>query len=53
MIYVLQIPTRIAIGSSIVGAFLTSVSGLVGKLGNGQIPLGMAIVVAAGAAIGA
>jgi uncharacterized membrane protein YfcA len=53
MIYVLQIPTRIAIGSSIAIAFLTSVSGLVGKLGTGQIPIGMAIVLAVGAAIGA
>ncbi len=53
MIYVLKVPTRIAIGSNRVIAVLTTVSGFLGKLVTGQIPFLMALPVVLGACLGA
>jgi len=52
-IYVLKVPTRIAIGSNLVIAVLSTFSGFLGKLITGQIPLLMTLAVAAGAGLGA
>lgn len=53
MIYVLRVPTRIAIGSSLFIAMLNTFSGFLGKLLTGQIPFLMALVVALGTGVGA
>ena len=53
MLYVLKIPTRIALGSSVAITFLSACAGFIGKWGTGQIPFEMAIVLVAGALIGA
>jgi uncharacterized protein len=53
LIYVLKVPTRIAIGSSLFIAMMNTSSGFLGKLLTGQIPLLLASSVVAGAAIGA
>ena len=53
LIYVLKIPTRIAIGSSLFIAMMNTSSGFLGKLLTGQIPLLLASSVVIGAAIGA
>jgi uncharacterized membrane protein YfcA len=53
LIYVLQVPTRIAIGSSLFIALMNSAGGFVGKLATGQIPLLLSGLVVAGAAAGA
>jgi uncharacterized protein len=53
LIYILKVPTRIAIGSSLVIALMNTTSGFLGKLATGQIPWLVAIVVVIGAAIGA
>ncbi len=53
MLYVLKIPTRIALGSSVAIAFLSALAGFIGKWGSGQIPFAMAIVLVAGALMGA
>ncbi|MCZ6622985.1 MAG: sulfite exporter TauE/SafE family protein [Deltaproteobacteria bacterium] len=53
MIYVLKVPTRIAIGSNLVIAVLTTFSGFLGKLITGQIPFLMALPVVLGACLGA
>lgn len=53
LIYVLKVPTRIAIGSTLVIALLNTAAGFVGKLATGQIPLAMAAAVVLGAALGA
>ncbi|MDP4127681.1 MAG: sulfite exporter TauE/SafE family protein [Bacillota bacterium] len=53
MLYVLKIPTRIALGSSVAITFLSALAGFIGKWGSGQIPFVMAIVLVAGALIGA
>ena len=53
MLYVLKIPTRIALGSSVAITFLSALAGFIGKWGTGQIPFVMAIVLVAGALIGA
>lgn len=53
LIYVLKVPTRIAIGSSLFIALMNSTAGFVGKLATGQIPLLLSGVVVAGAAAGA
>lgn len=52
-IYVLKIPTRITIGSSLVIHVLNSFSGFLGKLLTGQIPFLMTVAVIIGASIGA
>ena len=53
MLYVLKIPTRIALGSSLAITFLSASAGFIGKWGTGQIPFVMAIVLVVGALIGA
>ena len=53
MLYVLKIPTRIALGSSVAITFLSALAGFIGKWGTGQIPFAMAIVLVAGALMGA
>jgi len=53
MLYVLKIPTRIALGSSVAITFLSALAGFIGKWGSGQIPFVMAIILVAGALIGA
>lgn len=53
LIYVLKIPTRIAIGSNLVIAVLSTSSGFLGKLLTGQIPFLMTLAVVIGASLGA
>ena len=53
LIYVLKVPTRIAIGSSLFIAMMNTGSGFLGKLATGQIPGLIATVVVIGAGIGA
>lgn len=53
MLYVLKIPTRIALGSSVAITFLSALAGFIGKWGTGQIPFVMTIVLVAGALLGA
>lgn len=53
MLYALKIPTRIALGSSVGIAFLSALAGFIGKWSTGQIPFLMAIVLVAGAVLGA
>ncbi|MBF0344066.1 MAG: sulfite exporter TauE/SafE family protein [Nitrospirae bacterium] len=49
MIYVLRIPTRVAIGSTLGIAFVASISGAIGKLVTGQVPLLLTASVVLGA----
>ncbi len=53
MLYVLRIPTRIALGSSVAISFLSALAGFIGKWGTEQIPLVLALVLTLGAVIGA
>jgi uncharacterized membrane protein YfcA len=53
LIYVLKVPTRIAIGSSLFIAMMNTASGFLGKFVTGQIPLPATITVVIGATIGA
>lgn len=53
LIYVLKVPTRIAIGSTLLIALMNTAAGFVGKLVTSQIPLPMAAAVVVGAALGA
>lgn len=53
LIYVLKVPTRITIGSSLAIHVLNGFSGFVGKLITGQVPLLMTAVVILGASLGA
>ncbi len=53
LIYGFQVPTRIAIGSSLFIAVLNTFSGFLGKLLTGQIPFLMSLAVVIGAALGA
>ncbi len=53
LIYILRVPTRIAIGSSLFIAMTNTASGFFGKLVTAQIPLLMATLVVAGATGGA
>jgi len=53
LIYILKVPTRIAIGSTLFIAMLNTASGFLGKLLTGQIPLLMALAVVIGACVGA
>ncbi|MBF0457618.1 MAG: sulfite exporter TauE/SafE family protein [Nitrospirae bacterium] len=45
MIYLLKIPTKVAIGSTLGIAFVASISGAIGKLITGQVPYVMTAVV--------
>lgn len=53
MLYVLRLPTRVVIGSSLGIVFFSSAAGFAGKLATGQMPLLLAAAVAAGAIPGA
>jgi uncharacterized membrane protein YfcA len=53
LIYVLKVPTRIAMGSNLVIAVLSTFLGFLGKLLTGQIPFLMALAVVSGACLGA
>jgi uncharacterized membrane protein YfcA len=53
LIYLLKIPTRISIGSSLVIFVVNGLFGFLGKLVTGQIPLLMTIAIIAGASVGA
>ncbi len=53
MLYILRIPTRIALGSSVAISFLSALAGFFGKWGTEQIPFLLAIVLASGAVLGA
>lgn len=53
MLYVLKIPTRTAIGSSLGIVFLSALAGSIGKLATGQIEFGMALFCVSGALLGA
>lgn len=53
MLYVIRIPTRIALGSSVAISFFSAIAGFAGKWGTGQIPFIMALVLVAGAVLGA
>lgn len=53
LIYILKVPTRIAIGSSLFIAMMNTCSGFLGKVATGQIPWLIATVVVVGAGIGA
>ena len=52
LIYILRVPTRIAIGSNLVIAVLSTSSGFLGKLLTGQIPFLMTLAVVIGAGLG-
>lgn len=53
LIYVLKLPTRITIGSSLVIHVLNTLFGFLGKLLTGQIPFLMTLAVIIGACLGA
>lgn len=53
MLYVLRIPTRIALGSSVAISFLTALAGFIGKWGTEQIPFILALTLTLGAVFGA
>jgi uncharacterized protein len=53
LIYVLKVPTRVTIGSSLVIHVLNSFAGFTGKLLTGQIPFLMTAAVIVGASLGA
>ena len=53
MLYVLRIPTRITLGSSVAISFLSALAGFLGKWGTEQIPFLLALVLTAGAILGA
>jgi uncharacterized protein len=53
LIYLLRMPTRVAIGSNLVVAIMSTASGFLGKLVTGQIPLLAAVLVVTGAVLGA
>lgn len=53
LIYVLKVPTRIAIGSSLFIAMMNTAAGFAAKFLTGQIPMAAATTVVIGAAIGA
>ncbi|HEU4343966.1 MAG TPA: sulfite exporter TauE/SafE family protein [Candidatus Binatia bacterium] len=53
LIYVLKVPTRIAIASSLLIAMMNTSFGFLGKLVTGQIPLFLTTLVVSGAMVGA
>jgi hypothetical protein len=53
MLYMLGIPTRIAIGTALVVGIVSSIAVLLGRLGSAQIPLMMSMVLVTGVLIGA
>ena len=53
MLFVLKIPTRIALGSNLAIVFISAAAGFVGKISTGQIPIGLAAALVLGALPGA
>ncbi len=53
MIYLLKVPTRVAIGSSLAIALAASVAGFVGKAVTGQVPIALSLALVLGAWPGA
>jgi len=53
MLYLLKIPTRTTIGSSLGIVFLAALSGSIGKMATGQIDYAMALFCVGGALVGA
>ncbi len=53
MLYLLHIPTRISIGSALAVGILSSGAVLLGRLGSGQIPWRLSLILVAGVIIGA
>lgn len=53
MMYLLHIPTRIAIGSALAIGIFSSIAVLIGRLGTSQIPYLMSVVIVAGVVMGA
>ena len=53
MVYVLRVPTRIAIGSNLGIILLAATAGLIGKLVVAQVPILLAVALAGGAVPGA
>lgn len=53
LIYVLKIPTRITIGSSLAIHVLNGLAGFLGKLVTGQVPILMTLAIVIGAGLGA
>jgi len=53
LIYILKVPTRIAIASSLFIAMINTFFGFMGKLVTGQIPLLLAVAVVVGSTLGA
>ena len=53
LIYVLKVPTRIAIGSNLLIAVMSTATGFAGKLVTGQIPFLISAVVVCGSGVGA
>ncbi|MBJ6724363.1 sulfite exporter TauE/SafE family protein [Geomesophilobacter sediminis] len=52
MVRVFRVPLRTAIGSTCGVAFLSALTGFLGKWGTGQVPLGWAVAVSCGALVG-
>jgi uncharacterized membrane protein YfcA len=53
MLYLLRVPTRVAIGSALAIGILASIAVLIGRIGTNQIPYMMATVLVVGVLIGA
>ena len=53
MMFVLKIPTRIAIGTALVIGIASSLAVLIGRMGTNQIPYLMSVVLVAGVLLGA
>jgi uncharacterized membrane protein YfcA len=53
LIYVMKIPTRIAIACSLFIAMMNTTSGVLGKLVTGQIPFALALAIVIGSTLGA
>jgi hypothetical protein len=53
LIYLLYVPTKIAIGTNLIVAVMSTASGFVGKLITGQVPFLSTLLVVAGAVLGA
>lgn len=53
MLYLLHIPTRVAIGTGLVIGIASSAAVLLGRAGTAQIPLGMSAILVAGVILGA
>ncbi len=52
MIYLLRVPLRTAIGTTVAVAFVSAAAGFLGKWSTGQVPLLWGVAVAAGALLG-